>query len=87
MPLSHRKGIQAKALAIESRRRREAKDNGIILERPAGGTESKFRRRERGVGGPAIGKFTGGTLKLSRKDLQDLRGPPARSGRGKRGKS
>ena len=51
MPLAHRKGIAAKAGEREERRRREAKENGIVLERAVkkeGGREDK--RRERGVG-------------------------------------
>jgi hypothetical protein len=76
MPMSHRKGIQDKALRKEETRRREAKENGIILEKPALSSKSKVsRRRERGVGGPSVGKFAGGTLRLRRRDLLDLQGP------------
>ena len=82
MPMSHRKGIVAKAQRKESERRREAKENGIVLERPSSKRKDEARR-ERGVGGPGIGKFRGGTLSLSRKDVQDITG----SGRGRGGKS
>ena len=85
MPLSHRKGIKAKAAAIETRRRADAKENGIILERPSLGTKSRAARRERGVGRPAVGKFAGGTLKLNRKDLQAIQGPKS-TGKRKRGR-
>ncbi|KAK3079934.1 hypothetical protein LTS18_003555 [Coniosporium uncinatum] len=74
MPMSHRKGIIAKGKEREERRRREAKDAGIILER-----ENRHKkpegRRERGVGGPGVGKFRGGTLVLDKKDLASIRGP------------
>ncbi|EGC48854.1 conserved hypothetical protein [Histoplasma capsulatum var. duboisii H88] len=86
MPMSHRKGIIGKASKREETRRREAKENGIILERPsfsAIGKNKKGRvgggggamRKERGIGGPSVGKFTGGTLRLSKKDISDIQGP------------
>jgi len=73
MPMSHRKGIIAKAADKESRRRQEAKENGIILEKAAK-VKKAPEQRTRGVGAPAIGKFKGGTLKLNKKDLADIRG-------------
>lgn len=75
MPMSHRKGINAKASKKEETRRREAKENGIILERPTFKAKSDLKRqRERGVGDPSIGKFTGSTLKLSHRDLISMKG-------------
>ncbi len=72
MPMSHRKGIIAKACQRDDRRRRKAKDNGVILTTV---TWKKKRqgKRVRSVGGPAVGKFKGGTLKLSRKDVAEIR--------------
>lgn len=71
MPMSHRKGINARKKAGDEKRRSEAKENGITLEK-----EKKERkvagRRERGVGAPSVGKFKGGTLTLSKKDLRGL---------------
>ncbi|KAI5301571.1 hypothetical protein KEM55_001641, partial [Ascosphaera atra] len=58
MPMSHRKGIITKSAQKEEIRRREAKENGIILEKPIK-QKSKNTRRERGIGGPAVGKFAG----------------------------
>lgn len=75
MPLSHRKGIVAKAREREDYRRREAKENGIILEKVVNGTMKKTTIRQRGIGGPSVGKFQGGTLKLSKKDVADIVGP------------
>jgi Domain of unknown function (DUF4602) len=75
MPVSHRQGIIAKANQREATRRKEALENGIILERRNKQTSEKAVKREHGIGGPAIGKFKGGTLKLSRRDIIDLQGP------------
>lgn len=98
MPITHRKGIVAKETEREESRRREAKENGIILERAKmKGKKSSDGKRDRGVGAPAVGKFSGGTLKLSKNDIHDIEGPKRSSstrgggrgrgrGRGKRGK-
>lgn len=75
MPLNHRKGIVAKAKEREDHRRRDAKENGIILEKVVNGTTKKTNIRQRGIGGPSVGKFQGGTLKLSKKDVADIVGP------------
>ncbi|KAL2854707.1 hypothetical protein BJX68DRAFT_264608 [Aspergillus pseudodeflectus] len=81
MPSSMRKGIKAKATSKEDKRRREARENGIVLEKPAPKTNVSSGRRERGVGGPSIGKFAGGTLNLSQRDIAQVQS--ARRGRGK----
>ncbi|KKZ59949.1 hypothetical protein EMCG_05240 [[Emmonsia] crescens] len=95
MPMSHRKGIIGKATKKEETRRREAKENGIILERPSFSTGGKNKngsigggavRRERGIGGPSIGKFAGGTLLLSKKDISDIQGPRRGGSKGERGR-
>ncbi|OAX79999.1 hypothetical protein ACJ72_05676 [Emergomyces africanus] len=94
MPMSHRKGIIGKANKKEETRRREARENGIILEKPSFSTAGKKNgsggsgsiRRERGIGGPSVGKFTGGTLRLSKKDISDIQGPrrgESKAGRGR----
>lgn len=72
--MSHRKGIQGKAASKEEKRRREAKENGIILEKPTFKSKSSGKKRERGIGGPSIGKFAGGTLKLSKGDITSIQG-------------
>jgi len=88
MPMSHRKGIISKQNEREEKRRREARENGIILEKIKGGTKSqKQGRRDRGIGGPSVGKFSSGTLRLSKKDIFDIEGPRQMfSPRGSRGK-
>lgn len=86
MPKSHREGIQSKVIKTETNRRREARENGIILEKPVFKQQkSSVKRRERGVGAPAVGKFSGGTLRLSKHDLASIQGPSRRGGKGARG--
>jgi len=83
MPLAHRKGIKVKSNVREEKRRSDATENGIILER-AKAMPNTERKRERGIGGAAIGKFKGGTLKLSSRDIKDIEGSKSsRSGAGK----
>lgn len=82
MPLSHRKGIQAKVASREEKRRREATEDGVVLEKARTDAKS-LQRRERSVGGPAIGRFNNGTLKLNSKDLRSIEGPKQR-GKGRR---
>ncbi|KAI9894465.1 MAG: hypothetical protein M1814_003223 [Vezdaea aestivalis] len=71
MPMSHRLGIDRKKAEVEEKRRKEARENGIILERK---TKEKEKRahRDRGVGDPSVGKFKGGTLSLSRRDIAEI---------------
>lgn len=75
MPLAQRKGIVAKAAERNETRRREAKENGIILERV---TKSKGRdpKRQREIGAPTVGRFSRGMLTLSKKDVTDIVGRP-----------
>lgn len=76
MPISHRKGIIAKQAEREETRRREARENGIILERAKmNPKKNNVRQKDRGVGAPGVGKFTGGTLTLSKKDISEIEGP------------
>lgn len=80
MPIAQRKGILAKTTERENARRREALENGIVLEK-AGQGRKKIevkKKRERGVGGPSVGKFRGGTLSLSKKDVAQIQGPKKR---------
>lgn len=96
MPVAHRVGITKKADQKEARRRHEAKENGVILEKVSftsgsgagskkAGAKYKSVKRQRGVDAPGVGRFSGGTLKLSRKDVASIQGPSsggaARKGR------
>lgn len=78
MPLAQQKGIVAKAIEQDASRRREAKENGIILEKTV---KSKVRepQRQRGIGAPSVGKFSHGMLTLSKKDVASIVGPRKRS--------
>lgn len=83
MPIAHRKGIQAKAASREITRRKEATENGVILERPKA-TAKAMKPRDRGIGAPSVGRFRGGTLKLSARDVKSIEGPKQRLGKGRR---
>ncbi|OCT54668.1 hypothetical protein CLCR_03046 [Cladophialophora carrionii] len=83
MPMAHRRGILAKAAARENGRRKEASENGIILEKAVAKSRTKELRRERAVDVPAVGKFRGGTLRLSKRDVLDIQGPGRSGPRGK----
>jgi hypothetical protein len=76
MPMSHRKGIISKSTQRQTTRRKEAAENGIILERFKSGTPKRpqARQRPRDVGGPGVGKFQRGMLKLSSRDVKDIVG-------------
>lgn len=91
MPKHQRVGIQKKKEDKEFERRREAKENGIVLERVRregtdgrGGGFGGGNKRERGIGNPSVGRFSGGTLRLSKRDVDGITGPKS-SGRGGRG--
>lgn len=86
MPLSHRRGIAAKAVSREALRRREAKENGIILEKVTGRSKPNGVRRQRAVDVPAVGRFRGGTLKLSKHDVLDIQGSGQSGKRRKKGR-
>ena len=75
MPMSHRKGIAARSAEREETRRREAQENGTILEKAVKVRKASNARRQRSIGAPAVGKLRGGTLKLSKKDVADIQGP------------
>ncbi|TPX14363.1 uncharacterized protein E0L32_005559 [Thyridium curvatum] len=86
MPMAQRKGIAAAAAAREHKRRREAKLNGVVLERPDGsgsgsgsskGKDPRGRRRAGGgpVDAPSVGRMRGAELRLSKRDIRDVEGP------------
>lgn len=82
MPMAVRKGIAAAAASRESRRRQEARENGIVLERPAktarkpGSTAGK---RMRAVDAPAVGRMRGSELRLRERDVRAIEGPRKKS--------
>ncbi|KAJ6781504.1 hypothetical protein PWT90_06320 [Aphanocladium album] len=86
MPMHMRKGIVAAAGAREAKRRREAKENGVILERSAaqGKKKGSRGRQERGVHGPGIGRMRGAELRISESDVRKIEGSRDAFGRGRR---
>ena len=83
MPLAQRRGINAKSVEREQLRRREAQENGIILEKHSKSRSKGSSNRQRGIGAPSVGKFQGGILRLSKKDVAEIEGPK-KSFRGRR---
>ena len=77
IPMAHSKGIAAKAAEKDRARRREAEENGIILEKAAKPKKGGTDRRQRALGLPSVGRFHGGMLRLSKKDVADIQGPKA----------
>lgn len=78
MPMHMRKGITAAAVEREAKRRREAKESGVILERETG---KKKKRDRRGGGGgdgggfgPAVGRLKGAELRISERDVKKIEG-------------
>lgn len=71
MPMGMRKGINTAKQDREDKRRREAKENGIILETAV----KKGRTRSKGKGDvavdmPGMGKFRNGELRLSTREVK-----------------
>ncbi|KAL5119131.1 pre-rRNA processing and 40S ribosomal subunit assembly [Pleosporales sp. CAS-2024a] len=78
MPMAQRKHMVQKARLRDAKRRADAREAGVILERPAtnrmSGKREPQRNRDRAVGLPGVGKFRGGTLSLSKRDVQSITG-------------
>jgi hypothetical protein len=93
MPMKLRQKKNAERAQQEEERRQEAREAGIVLEKATGKSGKKARRpgerdRDRGVGGPSVGRMKGGMLTLSKRDVAEIersgRGPVGRRGRGRR---
>ncbi|KAL1590700.1 hypothetical protein WHR41_00738 [Cladosporium halotolerans] len=95
MPLAMRRGMAAKAAGREGKRRAEARESGVVLERfggkgaagagGSGGGGAKERpkaKRAIGTGGPGVGTFRGATLRLSKSDVRGIEGGGGRGGKG-----
>ncbi|KAK1250080.1 hypothetical protein MKX08_010083 [Trichoderma sp. CBMAI-0020] len=79
MPMHMRKGITAAAVEREAKRRREAKESGVILERETGKKKTAKRDRRGGGGGgggfgPAVGRLKGAELRISERDVKKIEG-------------
>jgi hypothetical protein len=85
MPMAMRKGILSAAAAREEKRRKEARENGIILEREVKKPKRKKAKGERPVDLPAVGRMRGAELRISAREAraiaESVRGP---AGKGKR---
>ncbi len=82
MPMAMRKGIAQHAFKREEKRRREARESGIVLERKGGKTAGKTgktgqgrRRGEAPVDLPGVGKMRGAELRISARDARSIQGP------------
>ncbi|KAH0608251.1 uncharacterized protein H6S33_002303 [Morchella sextelata] len=84
MPMADRVWMEKSRKAKEEKRRREAREAGVVLEREVR-VKKEVKRRERGFG-PSVGKFRNGTLVLSRRDVMDIEGRSGGEGRGGKGK-
>ncbi|KAI1111511.1 hypothetical protein F5Y14DRAFT_424799 [Nemania sp. NC0429] len=83
MPMAFRKGIQAAADGREAKRRREARENGVVLERPAtSGNKAAAKGKRKGparvIDAPSVGRLSGGMLTLSKRDMASLDGGGSR---------
>ena len=83
MPMAQRKHMVTKARTTEEKRRAEAREAGIVLEKESRAPKKVEKKRERGVGGPSIGRFRGGTLSLSKQDVRSITGGGGGGARGK----
>lgn len=74
MPMFMRKGIVSTAAAREDKRRREARENGIILEREVkkAKTSKKKGRGDRPVDLPAVGRMRGAELRVSAREAKAI---------------
>lgn len=68
-------GIKVKVISWELKCRKEVVENGIIFEWVKGKLDGKMERKcERVVDGLGVGKFRGGILMLSKKDVWVIEG-------------
>ncbi|KAL7950517.1 hypothetical protein V8C42DRAFT_306754 [Trichoderma barbatum] len=78
MPMHMRKGINAAAVERETKRRREAKESGVILERETGKKKRRDRKSGGGGGGggfgPSVGRLKGAELRISERDVKKIEG-------------
>lgn len=92
MPMNMRKGIKKASETYEQKRRREARENGIILEKASGKGKGNVKKRsggDRPVDMPGIGKMRGAQLTISSREIRSMEnsGPVGRGGRGMGGKA
>lgn len=74
MPMNMRKGIVAAATSRKDKRRREARESGVILERELGNKRRRDRARDGDVHRPGVGRLKGAELRLSERDVKGIEG-------------
>ncbi|KAK5664219.1 hypothetical protein OQA88_435 [Cercophora sp. LCS_1] len=84
MPMSMRKGITRAAGSKEEKRRREARENGIVLEREAKKAVKRKKGGERPVDLPAVGKMRGAELRISAREIRAIENEGRRRETGRR---
>lgn len=73
MPMGMRQGINTARGAREEKRRREAKENGIVLEKAAPEPKRKKKgRSDVAVDMPGMGRFSGGELRLNKREVREI---------------
>ncbi|KAK6353503.1 hypothetical protein TWF696_005466 [Orbilia brochopaga] len=78
-PMAIRRGMARAQESREEKIRTAAREGGIVLaksqmkKKRKAGTSSSSSKRDRGVGGPAVGKFRRGALVLSQRDVAGMR--------------
>jgi len=82
MGMIMKKGVEGKKVKKEKKRRREAKEAGVVLEKEVK-TEKVRRKRGRNVGMPTVGKWKGGALVLSKRDVGEITGEREKGGSGR----
>lgn len=83
--MAMRKGIIRATESKEEKRRREARENGIVLEREAKKAVNR-KKSERAVDLPAVGKMRGAELRISKREIREIEneGRKRQSGRRRR---
>ncbi|RVD90253.1 uncharacterized protein DFL_001228 [Arthrobotrys flagrans] len=80
IPMAIQKGMKAKQKSIAEKVKREAKVNGVVMDKESKRAKERRKNKERqerrkgegrgtGVGHAKVGKFRGGELRLSRRDV------------------
>ena len=85
MAMNIKKGIEGKKFEREKKRRKEAKEAGIVLEKEVKVVKKRKRTGMAGVDNPGVGRFKDGALVLSKRDVESITGGNG-GGRGKGGK-
>lgn len=71
--MNMRKGMVAARVEGERKRRSEAKENGVVLEREkSDGGVKKAKKKDYGVDRPGIGRMKGAQLKISDRDVKSI---------------